>query len=71
VLRLAEENDKLNAELKAMTERLAAAERRTQQILEARQRQQQQQSMAMNAHMGEGGANKSAVNVNAGQSRAY
>ena len=43
VLRLAEENEKLNAELKAMTERLAAAEKRTQAILAARERQQRQQ----------------------------
>lgn len=47
VLRLAEENEKLNAELKAMTERLAAAEQRTQAILAARERQQRQQKAKM------------------------
>ena len=48
VLRLAEENEKLNAELKAMTERLAAAEQRTKAILAARERQQRQQKEMMN-----------------------
>ncbi|KAI5123350.1 hypothetical protein M0805_001771 [Coniferiporia weirii] len=38
VLRLAQENEKLNAELKAMSERLRAAEARTQAILAARER---------------------------------
>ena len=47
VLRLAEENEKLNAELKAMTERLAAAEQRTKAILAARERQQRQQKEKM------------------------
>lgn len=42
VMRLAEENEKLNAELKAMSERLAAAERRTQAIQAARERKGQQ-----------------------------
>ncbi|EJD02300.1 uncharacterized protein FOMMEDRAFT_21054 [Fomitiporia mediterranea MF3/22] len=42
VLKLAEENEKLNAELKAMSERLAAAERRTQAILAARERKAKQ-----------------------------
>ena len=70
VLKLAEENEKLNAELKAMTERLAAAERRTQQILEARQRQAQQQQMQMQMSAGSG-AVKGGMNVNSGQSRAF
>ena len=48
VLRLAEENEKLNAELKAMSERLAAAERRTQAILAARERKAKQQMETMN-----------------------
>ncbi|KAH8116972.1 hypothetical protein DFH11DRAFT_1578444 [Phellopilus nigrolimitatus] len=38
VLRLAQENEKLNAELQAMSERLRAAEARTQAILAARER---------------------------------
>lgn len=47
VLRLAEENEKLNAELKAMSERLAAAERRTAAILEARERKAKEQQAQM------------------------
>lgn len=42
VLKLAQENEKLNAELKAMSERLAEAERRQQAILAARERKAKQ-----------------------------
>ena len=43
VLRLAEENEKLNAELAAMSERLRAAEARTQALLAEKQRRQQKE----------------------------
>ncbi|KAL1673358.1 hypothetical protein EV122DRAFT_270622 [Schizophyllum commune] len=41
VLKLAEENDKLNEQLKAMTERLEAAERRRAELAKKAQQQQQ------------------------------
>jgi len=43
VLKLSEENEKLKAELKALTDRLEAAERKKQQVLKSRREQQQQQ----------------------------
>ncbi|KAL5511235.1 hypothetical protein ACEPAH_4450 [Sanghuangporus vaninii] len=52
VMRLTEENEKLNAELKAMSERLAAAERRTQAILAARERKAKQQLEQINSSEG-------------------
>lgn len=42
VLKLAEENEKLNAELAAMSERLRAAEARTKALLAEKARRQQQ-----------------------------
>ena len=52
VMKLAEENEKLNAELKAMSERIAAAERRTQAILAARERKAKQQLDQINSSEG-------------------
>lgn len=53
VMKLAQENEKLNAELKAMSERLAEAERRTQAILAARERKAKQQRDTINAEGGQ------------------
>ena len=55
-----------NAELKAMTERLAAAEQRTKAILAARERQQRQQKEKMDMTNKESRAGSSGVPVQGG-----